>query len=212
MPSINMSSITGKLNEYRKSDECKKRISRTIDDYVKNGVKRTAAGSYVLTVERMNDIAGDLIYTLRQIAGRYKDSQDIPDDILSLFDELYSSEPRNIGGSRYIKDANYYAVDIVFDTDLYRPSLEPMRWKGVDNIIKLFNEGYSTGSFPIKTIRTVNGNTVYGYKQKQVHGYWEKADKVVWSVPYRRHLGFMEEAIDEFNKKYEGVAKAELLW
>ena len=114
MLSIDMNSITNKIKDYKRSDEGKKRITQTIDDYVKNGVKRTAAGSYILTSERMNDIADMLIYELKQTASKYFYSGDIPDDILSLFDELYHSEPEKIGGIKGLEGAIYYSIDVSF--------------------------------------------------------------------------------------------------
>ena len=213
MPAINMSSILKKGSEWKNSDEGKRRCKDKIKEYVENGVERTQAGSTVLTEERMRDIADDFIYELRSVARKYNASGDIPDDILAIFEEdLFHSYPVDIGGISGIKSSNYYVIDVVFDTDLYRPSLEPDRWDGVDNIIKLFDDGYSTGSFTVGYGRTVTGETFRKTRQKQVRGYWPKAGKIVWSVSYRPHLGFMQEAIDWFNKRYAGTAHATLMW
>lgn len=203
MSFIDASSINQKLNAFMRSDEGKKLAQSKIREYVSNGTEKTAGGSYILNTDRMRAIAGMLRLEIKSAARRYNMTGDIPDDILELFDELYYSDPHNIGGIRGISGTDFYQIELSFETDLYRPSLEPSRWDGVDNIIKLFDDGYSTGTFMAK-----DG----GIRHKQVQGYWPKADKVVWSVPYRKHLGFMQEAIDAFNKKYEGVAVATLLW
>lgn len=212
MPFVDLNSISSKVSAFIKSDEGKKMQQDKIKEYIANGTKVTAAGSYVLTAERMKDIADQLRLEIQSTARRYYMSGDIPEDILDLFNELYHSDPHNIGDIKGISGAQFYEIELSFETDLYRPSLEPSKWDGVDNIIKLFDEGYSTGSYTVGYGRTVTGGTFQKTRQKQVRGYWPKADKIVWSVPYRKHLGFMQEAIDAFNERYEGVAKATLVW
>lgn len=200
MPLINMSSISSKFEAFTKTDECKKMVKDKINEYVSSGVKKTASGSYILTEERMRDIADQLILCIQRVVIMYNRTHDIPDDMLDLFDYLRHDDPRRVISAGGLEG---YLINLSFNVDLYRPSLEPQNWDGVDNIIKLFDEGYCTTQF--FDSRGVRHN-------KQVRGEWKTIGKVVYSTPYRRHLGFMQEAIDEFNEMYDGVAEATLVW
>lgn len=84
-----------------------------------------------------------------------------------------------------------YTISIGFDEDaVRRKSLDPEKYPdGLTNIVKLFVTGYSA--------------------RGTVRGVWEgHGDAVIESLKERRANDFLEQAVAEFNKKYDGNAKA----
>ena len=72
-------------------------------------------------------------------------------------------------------------VDISFDESaVYRPSLQPSIYGGVDNIIALFNNGYNA--------------------YKSIGGYWH--GDYITSLQRREALHFIQNAINDFNTRY----------
>lgn len=92
---------------------------------------------------------------------------------ISAATSLVSSEPYKAG--------DYIAIDINFSGDLFRASLVPGKYDGVDNIVALLNNGYDTGG-------------------KHVYGMWH--GKPYRSLTYRNGAHFIQEAVDEFNRLY----------
>lgn len=86
-----------------------------------------------------------------------------------------------------------YTISISFNKEaLHRDSLAPERFpEGISNIIKLFVNGYDA--------------------RAGVLGVWKgHGDEEIWSIRHRDPNSFMSDAVDEFNKKYTNIARAEL--
>lgn len=188
---IDMRSIMSKVSALSKSGTGKKMMADKIEEYKKEGVRQTAAGSFIVTEDVIHEIAQELIFDLQRMAARLQSegvlAYSVAKHFWSLYVEAFQSDR-----------AGNYKVYIAFADDLSRQSLlsysasGARTGEGIDNIISLFNTGYSA--------------------RGAVHGFWENAGVDTWSVPYRPRLGFMEDAIDKFNMKYASVCEAELLW
>ena len=85
----------------------------------------------------------------------------------------------SVGCSAPVRNGKCYAVDLSFTGDLGRASLYQ---GGISNIIALFNNGYSASA--------------------PVYGMWH--GKHIKSLTSRPELGFMQNAVDEFNARYAG--------
>lgn len=198
MASVNIDGIMSLVKSWAKTSSGKKTMEEAIEEMRKSGREKTAGGSALMTVERMHAVAEELINDLRDRAMMYEMEQLLPPTITVLFDSLRYSTAYEQNNGEY-----NYRIDVWFDTDLSRTSLynidpetgiKRYTGDGVDNIINLFDKGYSAA------------HTAYGY--------WESAGKYTVSRMNRPRLGFMEEAIDFFNstkgKDYKCFAK--LLW
>lgn len=64
MPTINMDSILDKLYAWERSDKGQKKIQGTVNKYVRNNVRRTKAGSRVVTENDMREAAKKLVQTI----------------------------------------------------------------------------------------------------------------------------------------------------
>ena len=198
MASVNIDGIMSLVKSWAKTSSGKKTMEEAIESMRKSGREKTAGGSALMTIEKMHAIAEELINDLRDSAMLYEMEQLLPHTITELFDSLRYSAVYEQNNGEY-----NYRIDVWFDTDLSRTSLyniDPATGTrrytrdGVDNIINLFDKGYSAA------------HTAYGY--------WESAGRYTVSRMDRPRLGFMEEAIDFFNstkgKDYKCFAK--LLW
>lgn len=195
MPTINASQIYNKVKSFSKSEEGKKMMADKIEQYKKDGVRRTCAGDPILTQDEMHNIAHELIQDLQQMASVLEMSGVLPKSVADHFDYLSADiaiDHKN--GS--------CEIGIYFDDDLHRDSLlaygrngsySHRTGSGIDNIIALFEFGYDTWG--------------------AVYGYWENARIDTWSLSSRPALGFMQAEIDRFNARYrKSVCHAELMW
>lgn len=187
---IDWDSILGKYTTYIKSAAFKDRVSR------------------ITTVSpQMMEEAGEKMIELIQkcamseMVSSYGSQDKVPDSIQELLNEdlgiraMVSPYEFSISSQGVKVDSvAKYQIDIGFsDTfssneKLYRPSL---RWKhgtspykGINNIISLFDTGYTARS------------RVYGYNRH---------DKYVTSSPHRDGMAFMAAAVEMFNQEYGDV-------
>lgn len=193
MPSqIDMNSIMEKVSAFSKSNRGKKLMSNTIARYKRDGVRKTQAGSIIITEDYMHEVAQELIFDLQQMASQLRLEGVIPDSVARHF---WSLDVRSIKSN---SESGKYIVSIEFMDNLSRPSLMTYSASGsrtgggIDNIISLFNTGYSA--------------------KGAVYGFWESAGIDTWSLPFRPRLGFMEDVLFRFNLKYASICEAELLW
>lgn len=199
MASVNITSVMDAVKRYSKTDAGKKRMSDAIEGLRVSGKEKTLGGSELMTLDKMHDIAKELIEDLRDYAMINEMEGKLPRSIARLFDELTFS-------AAYYKDRGeyQYVIDVIFDADLSRTSLFDLTQNkytgsGVDNIINLFDKGYSA--------------------KKTVWGVWYSESRggegiYASSVSYRPYLGFMENAIEYFNSTKGDMynCKAKLLW
>lgn len=195
-----MLAIERKLKNYAKSPAGKKDVKETLKRYRDSGINKTNAGGTVLSIDDMHKIALDLIYQLKMMARQLEMGGVFPQSVADHFDTLYVMSIDELPDGRF-------AAYIAFDDDLSRDSLLCVgskqsgsgydAWvdrtgRGVDNIIALFDNGYSA---------------------RQVFGFWENAGIFTPSRASRPHLGFMQAELDDFMIKYSNIIEGvELMW
>ena len=176
MPTINMDSILDKIYAWERSDKGQKKIQGTVNKYVRNNVKRTKAGSRVITEHDMKIAANKLVETIRGTA----QGCGLPASVAAHFDSLKVGKlERQADGS--------YKIEINFTDDLTRESLEPARYGGVRNIIAIFNNGYPSDRGRSEAL-------------SHVSGFWH--GEYTTALGFRQGLYFMQDAVNDFNLNY----------
>jgi hypothetical protein len=151
-------------------------MQKKINDYILRDVKRTKAGSRVITYSDMIDAGDRLIQTIKNSAL----GCDLPQSVLAHFDSLQRG--------RSVKQPDgSYAMEIRFTDDLTRVSLQPEKYGGVRNIIAIFNNGYPSDKGRSEAI-------------SHVAGYWH--GKETAALEYRPGLYFLQDAVNDFNLNY----------
>ena len=187
---INMGSIMQKVDNWKNSPEGKRRIQAVLDQYVKEGRTKTAAGDSIIKEERINLAAEKFMDILRNIAsgcqlpeahGKYV----FPESVMELLKDIHVGNP--------VKSGNGYQVEIRFAGNRERKSLQPEKYSGVGNIIAVLNNGYD-----------------YDGKIWTVEGEWH-GDQI-HALPGRTSMQFIKQAVLEFNEgygaKYNVIARA----
>lgn len=174
MAQINVASITAKLKKWETSKNGAKALSDKVSEYVISNKSTTSAGYKVITMRDMENMSKLLIRTMKANASL------LPDSVAAHFSSLVSTAPKKMKDGRY-------QIEISFADDLSRPSLEPGKYGGVDNIVAIFNNGYPRNSGRVKAIENVSG-------------FWH--GEYIHAKGSRPALNFMQASVDEFNAKY----------
>lgn len=176
MAQINYDSILDKVYAYADSSKGQDRMQKKINNYVMHNIKRTKAGSRVITYRDMIDAGDKLVQQIRSAA----QGCDLPASVLAHFDSLKRGRAeRQPDGS--------YVMEISFTDDLSRPSLQPEKYGGVRNIVAIFNNGYPADAGRSEAI-------------SYVAGWWHGKETV--ALPQRVGLYFMQDAVNDFNLNY----------
>lgn len=176
MASVNMDSVLDKLYAWERSDKGQQKIQSTVNKYVRNNVRKTQAGSRVLTERDMKEAANKLVQTIRDTAL----GCDLPASVAAHFGSLKAGNlQRQPDGS--------YIIEINFTDDLSRESLQPEKYDGVRNIIAIFNNGYPSNRSRSEAISYVTG-------------WWH--GKETRALEFRQGLYFMQDAVNDFNLNY----------
>lgn len=176
MAPVNMDSILDKLYAWERSDKGQKKIQGTVNKYIRNNVRKTQAGSRVLTEKDMKDAANKLVQTIRDTAL----GCNLPQSVAAHFGSLKAGKlQRQPDGS--------YIIEINFTDDLTRESLQPEKYGGVRNIIAIFNNGYPSDRGRSEAISYVTG-------------WWH--GKETRALEFRQGLYFMQDAVNDFNLNY----------
>lgn len=176
MVQINYDSILDKVYAYAESKDGQERMQKKISNYVWHDVKRTKAGSRVITYRDMMAAGDKLVQMIRNTA----QGCDLPPSVLAHFDSLER------GAAKKQPDGSY-VMEISFKDDLSRESLRPEKYGGVRNIIAIFNNGYPADASRSEAI-------------SHVSGWWHGKETV--ALPQRVGLYFMQDAVNDFNLNY----------
>lgn len=172
---IGAGDIMSKLSAYAKTAEGQKKMDDKIRSYRKGSdphVKstgKTYGGGEIMTEREMIDAAADFVSMLRTAAA----SAGLPDSVMEHVESFTFATP-------------YFAPDGSASLEIYmseapgRASLYPKKYDGVDNIVAIFNNGYTA--------------------QDHVYGKWH--GKYVSSLDKRQGSFFMQKAVDAFMAKY----------
>lgn len=173
--SLSTADIMGKLNEFANSSEGKKVMADKIRSY-KNGsdphvtaTGRTYGGGKIMTDRQMIFAAKKLIEIVRSTAA----SSGLPNSVMEHIESLDYTMPFELpDGSK--------GIQIYISDNPKRESLYPQKYAGVDNIVAIFNNGYTAGDF--------------------VYGKWH--GNSVRSLDKRQGSFFMQKAVDQFLAAY----------
>lgn len=176
MASVNIDSVLDKLYAWERSSKGQKKIQSTVNKYVRNNVRKTKAGSRVLTESDMKEAANKLVQTIRNTALGCS----LPASVAAHFGSLKVGKlQRQVNGS--------YIIEINFTDDLSRESLQPEKYGGVRNIIAIFNNGYPSDRGRSEAI-------------SYVKGWWHGNE--TRALEFRQGLYFMQDAVNDFNLNY----------
>ena len=187
MANINLGSIMKKVEAYGRSVNGKLRMKECIEKYAADGVNKTAAGDKVVTETEMWNAAAKLISVIKSTA----QSHDLPASVMRHFDMLHCSKIYQMPDGTSV-------IYIYFGGDLHRDSLYSEGYDGVDNIVALLNNGYHARNY------------VYGWWDNHKptgdnsyrSGGFDSSDAWVRSRKDREGLGFIQQAIQDFNGNY----------
>ena len=88
-------SLSSKLNAWIKSPQGQSRLQNKLEEYNRNGVKKTAAGDSVIPETRIYEAAAKFIQVLQMTAKSY----DLPDSVMKHIEGM-SSTGTDAGGLR----------------------------------------------------------------------------------------------------------------
>ena len=179
-------SLKDKLDTWIKSPQGQARMQAKMEQYVRDGVTKTAAGSDVVPETRIYRAAAKFIQVLRDTAQTY----DLPESVMKHISEMESG---NI-----IVTSDGFEIPLYFDGDLHRDSLEnDAGYDGIDNIVALFNNGYHASNY---VYGWWNGHSPTTGDVSMRSG----TDNDAWvrSKKDREPLKFIQQAIRDFNGNY----------
>lgn len=126
----NAGSIAKKVESYFTSGKGRDRIQDTVNKYIDNDVRRTQAGSRVITLQFMRECAHELCSMINANAAA------LPASVYAHVQSI------NVQGV-FREDSGAIRAHISFtDTSMERPSLVPEVYGFVDNIVVLFEKGW----------------------------------------------------------------------
>lgn len=173
--SIDANAIMNKLNAYAKTSEGKKKMDAKIQSYRKGSDPavrasgKTYGGGSIMTEMEMINAAKDFISMLK-MAGA---SAGLPASVMEHVESFRFTTPR-------IEPDGSATIQIYMSDAPGRASLYPQKYGYVDNIVAIFNNGYTA--------------------ENKVYGKWH--GKYVSSLDKRQGSFFMQKAIDAFMDKY----------
>ena len=132
-----MASILSKVDQYLSSSDGQDRVKKAIDAKMMTGSSGGSGGSSVHTIQ---EAADKFIEVLRKTI----DSSSLSDYARRA---LYAADLDNTSPYK-VKDG-VYEVRVYFSDDLYRPSLVPNKYGGIDNIVALLNNGVDHTMNPV---------------------------------------------------------------
>ena len=175
-----------KVKSYSDSANGKARMKECIDKYAMEGVNKTAAGDSIVSKTDMWKASTKLINVLRSTAQSY----DLPASIMRHFDSLRSSDIYKMSDGSSV-------IYVYFEGGLHRDSLYPEGYDGVDNIVALLNNGYHAHNYVYGQWK---GHAPTGGSVSR--GGFDSADAWIRSRKDREGLGFIQQAIRDFNANY----------
>ena len=134
MASINMASILAKAQGYLDSKDGKARMDNIAQKVMLGQISLQSGGNF----HTPEEAAAKFIEVLRNSIS----SSGISSDAASAISELGCSSPRHIGN-------NIYEVDIYFEGNLSRPSLQEGIYGSIGNLAALLNNGVDHTMKPV---------------------------------------------------------------
>ena len=144
---VNQDSINSKIDTWAKSADAKRKMADKIDEYIDKDKRRTDAGSRLLTVAWVSELANELCQMITRNAAS------LPASIVAHVDSLQPLKPVKTGNGGIKAFINFT------DTNMERISLAPEIYGFADNIVVMFEKGwnaqdYTYGMYNGKRIRS----------------------------------------------------------
>ena len=125
---LNVASVQAKLQAWEKSAQGRETMRRKIDEYIDRDVRKSQAGSRVLTKKWVTEMAAELADAIKANAAG------LPGSVAADVNSISAGGVTYVGGGAMM-------VELNFSGDLMRSSLVPERYGDV-NIVALFEKGY----------------------------------------------------------------------
>lgn len=181
MSTINMKSILDKAKACTASAKFQRQIEAKTDEIVLTGGGKGLAGK-AITIGGASMAAAKFIEVLQNEIRDLEASSGFAEGKLghtavSALEKLEHGSPRKIG-------KNKYQIEVWFSDDLYRESLAPDEYDGIDNIAALLNKGYTAN--------------------QPVYGVWmgHSGSFNIASLPQRSGAQFIQSAIRNYMANY----------
>ena len=202
---INIASIQSKLESYAKSTEGKAKIAGTLQQMQEDGLEQTAGGSLIISKKVMDEIADELMDTVRNSA-RSSDFAATATSVIDHFDHLSKGELIKEKDGSYRYDITFEGKTDGENSSLARKSLDDGDYHAeqeyLQNIVALFNNGYRDGHPTSYKYGWWFGHKPTGEAYFR-SGWYDSTDAWVRSKIDRPALQFMQRAVEDFNAKYE---------
>lgn len=165
----NWDSINDKVNAYLDSNKGKKKAQKATEDRITKSVFLDIQKAFVDILTRAINVHRGRVYAKGGLGQR----------AIAELEEL----AENVQFGAPYRSGDQYYVDIVFNGNLYRESIVPEQYGGIDNIIALLNNGYTASH--------------------SVYGRWNSIGEEIYSIARRGGAHFINEAIRAFYNKYK---------
>lgn len=164
-----MESVVSKASSYISNSKSKKVKTAINKSFSKGGSK-------------MSNNPEEAAQKLASMVKQYAESSGLPKPVAEIASVLNCNAPIYNGDGTA-------TVDINFGDDLYRSSLSPSRYDGIENIIALYNNGVDKCS--------------EGTVMNQIWGYWH--GDYVGSRTYIPSTHFIQDAVNGFKASFSGI-------
>ena len=178
-------SLADKVNAWANSPRGKAKIKACLEEYAKQGVTKTKAGTDIISRDRINDAVYKLMTMLYQSAK----AADLPASVMQHIEDMSEGKPFLVDG--------HYEVPIYFGGSLHRDSLYSEGYDGVDNIVAIFNNGYSASDY---VYGSWDGHAPTGESRFDTRSI--ENSPYIRSMKSRTPLRFIQQAVDDFNGNY----------
>lgn len=182
MSSINMKSILDKAKACTATAKFQKRIEEKTDEVILTGGGVTSWNGKAITIGGASAAAGKFIEVLQNEIRSLEASSGFAEGKLghtavAALEKLEHGSPHKVG-------KNKYQIEVWFSDDLYRESLAPDEYDGIDNIAALLNKGYTAN--------------------QPVYGVWmgHSGNFNIASLPQRSGAQFIQSAIRNYMANY----------
>ena len=130
---MNWGSILAQAQTAMDTPKRKNEVRNKIDSYLLGGAKLVSAQTRRPVIEVADEFIKILKDTVVQHHGSDFASGDLGDTAVTVASDLSSGSPYKVG--------NNFKIDIQFNGDTHRVSLYPAGYDGIDDVIKLLNNG-----------------------------------------------------------------------
>ena len=189
-------SLESKLAAYLKSPAAKKKIDAKMQEYHSSGAAYTTSGVSLAPEDRMMHASAKFMELLHKNAL----ACDLPASVIKHIEDMMSARP--------IQTKDGFELPLFLGGDLHRNSLDDgwgigsNGYNGIDNIVALFNNGYTASNYVYGWWYGHRGTTPEVRFRSGDLGFGDVDDAWVRSKISREPLHFIQQTIADFNGNY----------